>query len=52
VFTLLATEVPQTLLVRPDRHPHALVEPRRRCPLLDFESDLAGTRSLWSKADE
>jgi hypothetical protein len=50
VFTMLAAEVPRTLLLRPDCYPHALVEPGRRCPLPDFESDLASTRSLWSRA--
>jgi hypothetical protein len=52
VFTMLALEVPRTLLLRPDRYPHALVEPSRRCPLPDFESDLASTRSFWSKAHD
>ena len=52
VFTMLAAEVPRTLLLRPDRYPHALVEPGRRCPLPDFESDLASTRSLWSKVHD
>jgi hypothetical protein len=49
VFTMLRAEVPETLLPRVDRYPHALVEPIRRCSLLEFESDLASTRSFWSK---
>ena len=49
VFTMFTAEVPQSLVVRPDRHPHALVEPGRRRSLPDFESDLASTRALWSK---
>jgi hypothetical protein len=52
VFAMLTTDVQRTLLVRPDRYPHALVEPSHRCPLPDFESDLASTRSLWSKTHD
>ena len=50
VFTLFTAAIPRSLFVRPDRYPHALVEPSRRCSLRDFESDLASTRSLWSRA--
>ena len=50
VFTILAAEIPRILLLRRDRFPHALIEPSRRCPLPDFELDLASTRSLWCKA--
>ena len=50
VFTMFTADVPQTLLLRTDRYPHALVEPSRRCLFPDFESDLAGTRSLWSRS--
>ena len=52
VFTMFTAEVPRSLVVRPERYPHALVEPGRRCPLRDFESDLASTRSLWSKSND
>jgi hypothetical protein len=52
VFTMSMAGVPQALLVRPDRYPHALVEPSRRCPLTVFESELSSTRSLWSKSHE
>jgi len=52
VFTMLKTAVPVTLLARVDRYPHAFVEPIRRCPLLEFESDLASTRSFWSKVHD
>jgi len=52
VFTMLAADVPRTLLLRSDRYPHALVEPGRRCPLPEFESDLGSTRSAWSKAHD
>src|SRR5580658_3933512 len=40
VFVMLTAEVPRTLSLRPDRYPHALVEPGRRCPFPDFEADL------------
>jgi hypothetical protein len=49
VFTMFSEEVPRTLVLRVDRYPHALIEPGRRCFLLDFESALAGTRPLWNK---
>jgi hypothetical protein len=50
VFTMFTGGVPATLLLRLDRYPHALIEPSRRCPLSHFETDLAGTRTFWSKA--
>ena len=50
VFTMSAADVPQSLSVRVDRHPHALVEPGRRCLLPDFEAHLASSRSFWRKA--
>lgn len=49
VFGMSTAQIPESLVVRPDRHPHALVEPRLRRLLLDFESDLASTRSGWSR---
>ena len=49
VFGMLAAEVPRSLIVRTDRYPHALVEPGRRCSLREFESELASTRSFWSR---
>ena len=52
VFTLRRAEAPETLILRVDRHPHALVEPIRRCLLVEFESDLASTRSFWSKVHD
>ena len=52
MFTMKTAAVPQTLCLRADRYPHALVEPAARCTLGAFESDLASTRSFWSKADE
>jgi hypothetical protein len=52
VFTMCSATVPRALLLRQDRYPHAFVEPARRCALSDFESDLAGTRSDWSKAHD
>jgi len=52
VFSMVRADIPPTLLLRPDRYPHALVEPGRRCALAVFESDLASTRSFWSKAHD
>jgi hypothetical protein len=52
VFAMLRAEVPETLLPRVGRYPHAFVEPVRRCSVLEFESDLAGTRPLWSRAHD
>lgn len=50
VFTMSAAGIPDPLLLRPDRYPHALVEPSRRCRLSDFELHLGGTHTRWSKA--
>lgn len=47
VFTMFTAGVPQSLVVRADRYPHALVEPGSRRLLGDFESDLASTRWFW-----
>lgn len=52
VFMMFRTMAPPALLTRQDRYPHAFVEPALQCALCDFESDLAGTRSDWSKAHE
>ncbi len=52
VFSMVRANIPLTLLLRQDRYPHALAEPGRRCLLSAFESGLASTRSLWSKADD
>jgi hypothetical protein len=52
VFTMRRAEVPEALILRVNRHPHALVEPIRRCLLVEFESDLAGTRSFWRKVHD
>jgi hypothetical protein len=52
VFSMRTAELPATLLTRVGRYPHAFVEPSRRCLLLQFESDLASTRSVWSKSHD
>ena len=52
VFRTFRVNLPEALLVRADHYPHALLEPSRRCRLHDFESDLASTRSVWSKTHE
>lgn len=49
VFAMRRAEVPETLILRVDRYPHALVEPVRRCLLVEFESEIARTRAFWSK---
>jgi len=48
IFTMFTAGVPATLFLRPDRYPHALIEPGGRCPLSHFETDLAGTRTEQS----
>ena len=52
VFSMQKAEVPETLILRVDRYPHALVEPVRRCLLAEFESNLASTRSFWRKVHD
>lgn len=48
VFRMLGADLPPALSARPDHHPHALVEPRYRCLLREFESGLEATRPSWS----
>jgi hypothetical protein len=52
VFTMLSVELPAGFVVRPERYPHACVEPNAVCPLERYESDLTGTRSRWRVAHE
>jgi hypothetical protein len=52
VFRMFAAVLPETLLLRPDRYPHAYLEPRTLCPLPNFESALNATRSHWSKVHD
>lgn len=47
VFAMDVTMVPSSLVVRPDRPPHALVEPADECLLGDYERALYGTRGSW-----
>lgn len=47
VFSIASGHLASDLSVRVDRHPHALVEPARPCPLEEFESALAATRPAW-----
>lgn len=52
VFQMNGDATPETLSVRPDRYPHAFVEPRALCLLSAYESALAGTRGDWSKVGD
>ncbi len=52
VFRMFAVFLPETLLLRPDRYPHAYIEPRRLCSLLQFESALNDTRNHWRRVHE
>lgn len=52
VFWMSCEELNPTLFVRPDRYPHACVEPRSSCLLTQFESALTASRPCWSKVDE
>jgi len=52
VFKMDSAELSPALLVRPDRYPHACVEPGRRCSLTRFESDLTATLPYWIKVHE
>jgi len=44
VFKMSSIAVPASLLVRPDRNPHAFVEPAVVCPFEHYQQDLWGTR--------
>ena len=52
VFRMFAALLAQTLLIRVDRNPHAYVEPRRRCPLPNFEPALNASRNHWSRVHD
>lgn len=52
VFRMFAPLLPEALFLRTDRYPLAYIEPRRRCPLPQFEGDLNTTRSCWSKVHD
>lgn len=49
VFRMFSVQLTPDLSVRPDRYPHACIEPMRRCLLTQFESDLTATRTSWRK---
>jgi hypothetical protein len=48
VFRMSSAALPASLLVRPDRYPHALVEPAAVCLFEQYEKNLWGTRLSWS----
>jgi hypothetical protein len=50
VFRMSSAALPSSLLVRPDRYPHALVEPAVVCIFEEYEKSLLGTRVSWSHA--
>ena len=52
VFGMSSAALRGSLLVRPDRYPHAFVEPAVVCRFEQFEKDLSGTRVSWSKAHD
>jgi len=52
VFKMSSAALPASLLVRPDRYPHALVEPAVVCPFEQYENNLRGTRLSWSNVHE
>jgi len=52
VYAMSSAAIPRALSLRIDRYPHSFIEPGCRCPLAEYESGLAGTRSYWSKAHD
>lgn len=50
VFKMSSTALPGSLWVRPDRYPHAFVEPAFVCLFEHYEKNLWGTRVSWSNA--
>lgn len=47
VYAIETARILSPLVVRIDRYPHALVEPREECLLIQYESALHGTRGMW-----
>ena len=52
VFTMSSVALPASLLVRPDRYPHAFVEPAVVCLFEQYEKNLWGTRLSWSNVHD
>jgi hypothetical protein len=52
VFSMSSATLPGSLLVRPDRYPHAFVEPVVVCLFEQYEKNLSGTRFSWSNAHD
>jgi len=52
VFKIWSGALPASLLVRPDRYPHAFVEPAIVCLFEHYEKSLWGTRGSWSNAHD
>src|SRR5258708_3913854 len=48
VFKMSSAALPTDLMVRPDRAPHAFVEPAVVCLFEHYEKSLWGTRVSWS----
>ena len=52
VFKMSSAALPDSLLVRPDRYPHAFVEPVAVYLFEHYEKNLWGTRVWWSNAHD
>jgi hypothetical protein len=52
VFTIPSAELADRLGVRPDRYPHAFVEPAAQCLFEEYERDLFETRLSWSNVHD
>jgi hypothetical protein len=50
VFRMSSAALPASLLVRPERYPHAFLEPAVVCLFEQYEKNLRETRLSWSKA--
>jgi len=48
VFRMSSAALPARLWVRPDRYPHAFVEPAVVCLFEQYQKDLWATRLSWS----
>jgi hypothetical protein len=52
VFKMSSAALPTSLLVRPDRYPHAFTEPAVVCLFEHYEKNLWGTRVSWGNAHD
>jgi hypothetical protein len=52
LFCIERRDVPNSLEVQPDGHPHHVIEPKQPMPLRQYQDELASTRPYWNLIPE